>query len=59
MQLGIEALLEAGGYGAYSTHFDAIGEDGRFNRLPLAAALATKTPLQLADDLAYGLCLWQ
>jgi hypothetical protein len=28
-------------------------------RLPLAAALATKTPLRLADDLAYGLGLWQ
>jgi hypothetical protein len=28
-------------------------------RLPLAAALATKRPLQLADDLAYGLGLWQ
>jgi mycofactocin glycosyltransferase len=27
-------------------------------RLPLAAALATKTPLQLADDLAYGIGLW-
>jgi L-arabinose isomerase len=38
MQLGIEQILRAGGYGAYSTHFDAIGEDGRFARLPLAAA---------------------
>jgi L-arabinose isomerase len=38
MQLGLEQLLSAKGYGAYSTHFDAIGEDGRFNRLPLAAA---------------------
>jgi L-arabinose isomerase len=38
MQLGLEALLTARGYGAYSTHFDAIGEDGRFRRLPLAAA---------------------
>jgi mycofactocin system glycosyltransferase len=28
-------------------------------RLPLAVALATKTPLQLADDLAYGIGLWQ
>ena len=27
-------------------------------RLPLAAALATKRPLQLADDLAYGIGLW-
>ena len=26
------------GYRAYSTHFDAIAEDGRFARLPLAAA---------------------
>src|SRR5919198_917183 len=38
MQVGIEEILTAGGYGAYSTHFDAIGEDGRFSRLPLAAA---------------------
>jgi L-arabinose isomerase len=38
MQLGIERVLQAGGYGAYSTHFDAIAEDGRFGRLPLAAA---------------------
>jgi hypothetical protein len=28
-------------------------------RLPLAAAVATKTPIQLADDLAYGFGLWQ
>jgi L-arabinose isomerase len=38
MQLGIERILQEGGYGAYSTHFDAIAEDGRFARLPLAAA---------------------
>jgi L-arabinose isomerase len=38
MQLGIERMLRDGGYGAYSTHFDAIAEDGRFARLPLAAA---------------------
>ncbi|MFE1166728.1 L-fucose/L-arabinose isomerase family protein [Nocardiopsis sp. NPDC058789] len=38
MQLGIEHLLEESGCGAYSTHFDAIGEDGRFARLPMAAA---------------------
>jgi L-arabinose isomerase len=38
MQLGIERVLRAGGYGAYSTHFGAIAEDGRFDRLPLAAA---------------------
>jgi L-arabinose isomerase len=38
MQLGLEDVLRAGGYGAYSTHFGAIAEDGRFARLPLAAA---------------------
>jgi L-arabinose isomerase len=38
LQLGIERLLREGGYGAYSTHFGAIAEDGRFARLPLAAA---------------------
>ena len=30
MQLGLEQLLERGGYRAYSTHFGAIAEDGRF-----------------------------
>lgn len=38
MQLGIERLLVRHGCEAYSTHFDAIGEDGRFARLPMAAA---------------------
>ncbi len=38
MQVAIQAILEHGGYGAYTAHFDAIGEDGRFSRLPLAAA---------------------
>jgi L-arabinose isomerase len=38
MQLGLERVLDAGGYRAYSTHFGAIAEDGRFSRLPLAAA---------------------
>ena len=38
MQLGLEAVLGDGGYGAYSTHFGAIAQDGRFARLPLAAA---------------------
>jgi L-arabinose isomerase len=49
MQLGLERLLDAGGYGAYSTHFDAIGEDGRFARLPLAAASSL-----LAKGYGYG-----
>jgi L-arabinose isomerase len=38
MQLGLEKILAEGGYGAYSTHTGAIASDGRFNRLPLAAA---------------------
>jgi L-arabinose isomerase len=38
MQLGLESILLEGGYGAYSTHFGAVAEDGRFARLPLAAA---------------------
>jgi L-arabinose isomerase len=38
MQIGIERVLLERGCEAYSTHFDAIAEDGRFARLPLAAA---------------------
>jgi L-arabinose isomerase len=38
MQVAIEHILIDGGFGAYTAHFDAIGEDGRFRRLPLAAA---------------------
>jgi L-arabinose isomerase len=49
MQLGIETVLQAGGYGAYSTHFGAIAEDGRFARLPLAAASSL-----MAKGYGYG-----
>jgi L-arabinose isomerase len=38
MQVAIQKILDERGYGAYTAHFDAIGEDGRFSRLPLAAA---------------------
>jgi len=38
MQIAIQKILNDGGYGAYTAHFGAIGEDGRFERLPLAAA---------------------
>jgi L-arabinose isomerase len=38
MQVALEQILNDGGFGAYTAHFDAIGEDGRFSRLPLAAA---------------------
>jgi L-arabinose isomerase len=49
MQLGVQRLLDEGGYGAYSTHFDAIAEDGRFARLPLAAASSL-----MAKGYGYG-----
>jgi L-arabinose isomerase len=38
MQVAIKAILDDRGFGAYTAHFDAIGDDGRFHRLPLAAA---------------------
>jgi L-arabinose isomerase len=49
MQLGLEQILREGGYGAYSTHFGAIAEDGRFARLPLAAASSL-----MAKGYGYG-----
>ena len=49
MQLAIEGMLVDRGYRAYSTHFDAIGEDGRFARLPLAAASSL-----MAKGYGYG-----
>jgi L-arabinose isomerase len=38
MQVAIQGILDERGFGSYTAHFDAIGEDGRFRRLPLAAA---------------------
>jgi L-arabinose isomerase len=38
MQVALERLLTERGAEAFSTHFDAIGDDGRFARLPFAAA---------------------
>lgn len=49
MQLGVERVLLAGGYAAYSAHFGAIAEDGRFGRLPLAAASSL-----MAKGYGYG-----
>jgi L-arabinose isomerase len=49
MQVAIERILIDRGFGAYSTHFDAIGEDGRFSRLPLAAASSL-----MAKGYGYG-----
>ncbi|HET7172680.1 MAG TPA: L-fucose/L-arabinose isomerase family protein [Nocardioidaceae bacterium] len=49
MQIAIQAILDDRGLGAYSTHFDAIGEDGRFRRLPLAAASSL-----MAKGYGYG-----
>lgn len=49
MQLAIQQLLDERGYRAYSAHFDAIGEDGRFTRLPMAAASSL-----MAKGYGYG-----
>jgi L-arabinose isomerase len=49
MELALRGLLEGGGYRAYSTHFGAIAEDGRFARLPLAAASSL-----MADGYAFA-----
>ena len=38
MQVATERILADRGLHGYTAHFDAIGEDGRFARLPLAAA---------------------
>jgi L-arabinose isomerase len=38
MQVAMQRILDDRGFGAYTAHFDAIAEDGRFSRLPLAAA---------------------
>jgi L-arabinose isomerase len=48
-QLGLEHVLSEGAYGAYSTHFGAVAEDGRFARLPLAAASSL-----MAKGYGYG-----
>jgi L-arabinose isomerase len=42
-------VLRATGCDAFSTHFDAIGQDGRFARLPLAAASTL-----MAQGYGYG-----
>jgi L-arabinose isomerase len=49
MQLGIEHVLLASGCDAFSAHFGAIAEDGRFARLPLAAASTL-----MAQGYGYG-----
>ena len=40
LQVALERLMEERGCKAFSAHFDAIGDDGRFARLPFAAARA-------------------
>jgi L-arabinose isomerase len=49
MQIAIERVLGEAGCRAYSSHFGAIAEDGRFARLPLAAASSL-----MARGYAYG-----
>jgi len=48
-QVALKKILREGGYGAYSTHFGAIAEDGRFPFLPLAAASNL-----MAEGYGYG-----
>jgi L-arabinose isomerase len=38
LQLGFKKLLEDGGYGAFSAHFDVFKGDGRFKQIPMLAA---------------------
>ncbi|NBC94951.1 MAG: arabinose isomerase [Deinococcus-Thermus bacterium] len=38
--LALGTLLERGGHDAYTLHFGAVADDGRFGRLPLVAASA-------------------
>lgn len=38
LQLALKDLLEAGGFQGFSFHFEPIGNDGRFEQLPLLAA---------------------
>jgi L-arabinose isomerase len=38
MTIAIRQMLEQGGYGGFSFHFDSIGGDGRFRQLPILAA---------------------
>ncbi|NWG18562.1 MAG: L-fucose/L-arabinose isomerase family protein [Chloroflexi bacterium] len=47
--VALRKILAEGGYAAYSTHFGAIAEDGRFKFLPLAAASNL-----MAEGYGYG-----
>lgn len=38
MTIAIRELLQEGGYGGFSFHFDSLGADGRIRQLPLLAA---------------------
>jgi L-arabinose isomerase len=49
MELALRGLLEEGGYRAFSTHFESVGRDGRFEQLPLLAASDL-----MADGYAYA-----
>src|SRR5579875_1799867 len=49
MQVAIQRILDERGFRAYTAHFDAIGDDGRFARLPLAAASSL-----MAKGYGYG-----
>lgn len=47
--LALKKFLENGSYGAFTLHFETLGEDGRFTRLPFLAASKL-----LADGYGYA-----
>jgi len=49
MYLAFKKFLDAGGYDAYTAHFDMVGADGRYKQLPLLAASHL-----LADGYGYA-----
>jgi L-arabinose isomerase len=49
MEVAVRSVLEDGGYAGFSTHFESVGKDGRFEQLPLLAATDI-----MADGYGYG-----
>jgi L-arabinose isomerase len=49
MELALRGLLDEGSYPGFTTHFESLGRDGRFEQLPLLAASNL-----MADGYAYA-----
>ena len=49
LEIALREMLDAGGYGGFSVHFEPVGKDGRFKQLPLLAASDL-----MADGYGYG-----